>query len=439
MGFILRLFGADTMERSNPLHPWWYDEVGAVPSAGVNISKSNALQISTVYACDRLISGTLATLPLLVYRRRSDGHGKERDPLHPLSRLLHSRPNVSQTAWQWKRMMQSWLLLRGIAVSRLVLGPSGAVEQLVPIHPDSIVETSKTREGRLRFRVREPGGQEQVLLQDDVFGLMLSLDGVKPLSVIGLAREGFALAKAMEIFGARFFGSGAHPSGVLTHPNTLGEETRKALEVSWNRQHGGLHHSSEAIVLEEGMKWQPMGISNEDSQFLESRKFQREEIATWFGVPQHKVGILDRATFSNIEHQGIEFVQDCMLPWLTLWEQCILRDLVIDPEVHFAEFLVQGLLRGDTATRFASYALAITNGWMTRNEVRELENLNPLQGLDVVLTPLNMAWAPGPSDPEPQPPPADDQPPPTRRRKKPPAPPEDDAPEGGAAAGARKP
>jgi len=348
------------------------------------------MRASAVYACVKVLAETIASLPLIVYRRLPNG-GKERALEHPQYRLLHDQPNGWQTSFEWREMTQGHVTLRGMAYSEIIPGPRGAVEELIPLHPDR-VEPKRLENGSLIYIHRPENGKERRLTQEEVFVLRgLSSDGIKGLSPIEHARESIGLSLATEGYGARFFQNDARPGGVLESPNKLDESAYKNLKTSWAEAYSGVANSHKPAILEQGLTWKQMGMTSEDAQFLETRKFQLSEIARIFRVPPHMIGDLERSTNNNIEHQSIEFVVHTIRPWLVRWEQAITRDLLIGAGEYFAEFLVDGLLRGDFKTRSEGYASAVTTGWMTPNEVREKENLNPIEGGDELMKPLNMA------------------------------------------------
>jgi HK97 family phage portal protein len=378
---------------------------GAATASGVSVTPATALQISTVYACVRVLAESVAMLPLILYNRRPDG-GKERDESHPLFEVLHDRPNAWQTSFEFREMMMGHLALRGNAYAEIVPGQTQVVAELLPLHPDRVIPF-RAPDGRIAYKHQSERGPERVLLQDEMFHLRgLSSDGVTGLSPIQLHRESLGLAVATQEHGARLFGNSARPDGVLTVPSVLDEEAEKALIAGWERRHRGSANAHRIDVLDGGMEWKQVGMTSEDAQFLETRKFQRGEIASIFRVPPHKIGDLERATFSNIEQQSIEFVTDTLMPWLVRWEQAISRDL-FSPEsrrTRFAEFLVAGLLRGDQASRFTAYATARQWGWLSANDIRRLETLNPIEGGDVYLSPTNMEPAPAVREGDPAPP-----------------------------------
>ena len=371
---------------------------GAAPSkAGQMVTPLTAMQCAAVYACVRVLAESMAQLPLSVYKRRADG-GSDEAPDHPLYAVLHDAPNGFQTSFEWREMQMGHVALRGnsyCVISRTVKG----VAELLPLHPDR-VRVTQLPDWSLRYDV---AGIAAPLKQSDVLHLHgLSSNGVYGLSPIAQARETIGLALAAEDHGARLFGNGASPSGVLEHPGKLSDDARKNLKESWQKAHGGPNRHGTAI-LEEGLKWAQLAITNKDAQFLETRQYQRAEIASLFRIPPHLIGDLTRATFSNIEQQSLEFVIHTLMPWVKRWEQRLTRQLLsdVDRRSYFVRFNVGGLLRGDTAGRYAAYKLAIETGWLNRNEVRVLEGLNRVDGLDEYLSPLIMRLGTEPVAPDP--------------------------------------
>lgn len=365
---------------------------GTQSATGIGITEESAMRAAAVYACVRVISETVASLPLHVYQRK-DERSKVRAYSHPLYRLLHDRPNSWQTSFEFREMLQSHLCLRGRAFAYINRDTDGNVRELIPLHPDHVT-VEQLPDYSLVYRVdRSHLRREPVVLgQSQILHLRgLSSDGVDGRSVIGDAREALGLALATQEYGARFFRNDATPGVVLVHPTRLSPEAQKRLEISWNEAHAGSGSARRTAVLEEGMKIERLSMTAEDAQFLETRKFSRSEIAGLFRVPPHMIGDLEKATFSNIEHQAIDFVVHCIRPWLVRWEQALSRDLFLAPVLYFAEFNVDGLLRGDIRSRYEAYAIGRQWGWLSRNDIREKENMNPIEGGDDYLTPLNMA------------------------------------------------
>jgi HK97 family phage portal protein len=328
-------------------------------------------------------------LPLVIYRRTSDG--KERAPMHPLYTLLHDQPNRWQTSFEWREMMAGHLALRGNAYSEQISTGGRGISELIPLHPDR-VRPFWAPDKRVAYEYVPEEGPSRVILQDEMLHIRgLGFDGLRGMNPIECQRETIGMTMAVNEHGARMFSNGTRLSGVLEHPHRLGEESARRLKDSWQAAYAGTGNSGKTAVLEEGMKWHSVALSNEDAQYLETRKFQIADIARMFRIPPHLIADLDRSTNNNIEHQGMEFVVHSMGPWFKRFEQAIQRDLITQKNTYFAEFLVDALLRGDSDARSNLYKSGILDGWMTRNEVRAKENMNPLEGLDEPLVPLNMA------------------------------------------------
>ncbi len=358
---------------------------------GKVVTESTALTYSAVLSCVNVISDTIASIPLFVYEKNQETRSKARD--HPLYEILHDKPNSEMTSASFRSMMQTHLLLWGNAYAEIQWGEDGYPKALWPLNPSTTIMEREPGTRRIRYRVSLPNGKQVVLPADNVLHLVgLTLDGLTGLSPIGLAREAIGLGLSAEEFGSRFFGNNATPGGVLEHPKVLGKEAQNNLRSSWNEIHQGLENSHRLAILEEGMQYKQIGIPQKDAQFLETRKFQLEEIARIYRVPQHMIGIMDKATFSNIEHQDISYVKHTIRPWLVRWEQAMYRSLLtkVERRKYLIEFNVDGLLRGDIKTRYEGYHLAVNDGWMSGNDVRKLENMEPREGLDEYLINGNM-------------------------------------------------
>ena len=356
----------------------------------MRVSADSALRLAAVYACVRILSETMASLPLVLYRQRKDG-GKDRVTDHWLYQVLAKRPNRYQNPFEWREMLQGHLALRGNAFCQIITDGRGEITQLVPIHPDR-VRMELLASGEYRYRVRNQGGQEMLLPRGQVWHLRgLSSDGLFGLSPIELARESLGMALAAQDYGARFFNNDAKPTGGwIEFPGTFkDQEAKRVFRESYQAAQSGANRGK-VLVLENGMKFHEVGVTNKDAQFLELRKFQITDIARLFRVPPHMIADLDRATFSNIEQQSLEFVMHTMTPWAERWEAAIEADLMLDGDELEVEFDFANLMRGDAASRSAYYQSGIQNGWLTRNEARVAENLNPIDGLDQPLRPLNM-------------------------------------------------
>lgn len=352
-------------------------------TSGKPVNENTAMQMTAVYSCVRILSEAVAGLPLNLYRYNDSG-GKERAINHPLYKLLHDEPNPEMTSFAFRETLMGHLLLWGNAYAQIIRNARGEVVGLYPLMPNKMT-VDRDSYGRLYYlyqRTTEDipslGKEQQVYLRpSDVLHIPgLGFDGLAGYSPIAMAKNAIGMAIACEEYGAKFFANGASPGGVLEHPGTI-KDPQKVKE-SWNSVYQGSNNAHKVAVLEEGMKYQAIGISPEQAQFLETRKFQINEIARIFRVPPHMVGDLEKSSFSNIEQQSLEFVKYTLDPWVVRWEQAMCRVLLSDSEKpeYFIKFNVDGLLRGDYASRMSGYATARQNGWMSANDIRELENLD---------------------------------------------------------------
>lgn len=365
---------------------------GSESSTGISVSAETASRFGVAFACVRVRAESIGQLPLHFYERRG-----ERDKMkalnHPLYALLHDAPNeatTSQEFWEW---VSASLDLRGNAYVFINRLPSGVPFELLQLDA-SWVQVKRDQKRDIYYEVTVPGaGMVRYPASSILHIKQLSLDGgLTGASVIEQARNTFGLGMALEQHGARFFKNGAAPTGVLQTDQVLTEATYKELRDSWEEAHGGMANAHRVAVLEAGLTWHAVSLNMKDAQFLEGRKFQRSEIAGLFRVPPHLIGDLERATFSNIEQQGLDFVIHGLMPTLTRIEQRIKLQLVAqqDRQKYFAKFQVGGLVRGDMAARGAFYNTLVQNGALSPNEIRDLEDMNPREGGDIFLTPLNM-------------------------------------------------
>ena len=364
---------------------------GREGAAGVTVTEKTALHSTAVFACVRVLAETIASLPLPIYRRL-DPRGKQRAPEHPLYRILHDQPNPYMTSFAFRETLMGHLGTWGNAYAEIDWTSGGQVKALWPLRPDRMKEIKYNKAGNLVYVYRLPDGTDKTFLAYQILHIPgMGFDGFMGYSPIRMARDAVGLSLATEEYGARFFKNGAKPGGVLEHPGKL--KNFETLRKSWNEMHQGLHNQHRIAILEEGMKYTQIGIPPNDAQFLETRKFQKSEIASIYRVPPHMIADLERATFSNIEHQSIDFVVHTIRPWLVRWEQAIKQKLFmnLDGGDYFAEFLVDGLLRGDTQSRYAAYSVGRQWGWLSANDVLEMENRNPIgeQG-DIYMVPMNM-------------------------------------------------
>jgi hypothetical protein len=351
-------------------------------------TEDGALRIAAVYSCVRVIAETVASIPLLTYRRLPGG-GKQRAEDDPLFTLLHVSPNTEQTSMEWREQLLAHLLLRGNAYCRIVRDRRGTVLELQPLNPDQVEVKTNTGGAIVGYTYRH----KETLTPSDMLHLRgLSSDGIVGRSVLRDANDTFAAAKAAQEYGRRSFENDATPGLVLKHPETLDEEAAKRLRESWEQMFSGPRNAGRTAVLEEGMTIEKIQLSAEDLQFIDTRRLQRSEIAAIFRVPPHMVGDLERATFSNIEQQSIDFTTHCIRPWCVRIEQALYKKLLTpaQKESIYIEFLIDGLVRGDLQSRYTAYQIGRQAGFLSVNDIRSFENMNPISGGDRYLEPLNM-------------------------------------------------
>jgi HK97 family phage portal protein len=370
---------------------WDYESGGWASSnrnpSGVKVDAETALRSTVVLACIRVLSTSVAGLPLHLYRRLPGG-GKEIAREHPLYRILHTQPNSWQTSFEWREQMMLHLLATGAAFDEKVYA-GGQISEIVPLHP-SRMKTDQIENGRLRYTYREASGTSTVYTQDAIMSVRgMSDDGVNGMSMIELARDAIGLARACEIHGATFFGNGARPGVILSTDQMLSPEAAENTRNQWERAHRGPDRSNRTAVLQGGLKVNELGGNNQESQFLEARRFQVEEVCRIWGIPPHLVGDLSRSSYSNIEQQSLDYVQNGLMPWLRRIESAIARDLLDDDE-YFAEFDTRGALRADAAGRATYYNTLWNLGVASVNEIRSWENMNPVEGGDTRFVQLNM-------------------------------------------------
>ena len=405
---VMRTLMAPIAKRFHPSQDMDWSAVfgGQAAIAGMpSPSIGESLALPSVFACIRVLGETVAGLPLITYLETRNG-GRERAANHPLYRLLRRAPNPEMTAFEFEELMTSHCAGWGNAYAQIILDGAGQVRELWPLRPDRM--SVERKGGEIRYTYLQSNGQEAPLAWWQVHHRRaMVMDGLTGMSPLRVAMLAVSLGMATEEFGARFFAQGARPGFLLSHPSTLTDAAYERLKKNWDA--ATLENAHKTRIIEEGMKVEQIGIPPEEAQFLETRRFQAQEVARLFRMPPHKIGLLENATFSNIEHQAIEFVTDTIRPWLIRNEQAMYRDLLSESEqvaIYF-EYLVDGLLRGDTASRYQSYAVARQWGWLSANDIRRLENMPPVEGGDTYLQPLNMSPAGqfpgtrGESEPEP--------------------------------------
>jgi HK97 family phage portal protein len=385
---------------------------GGASASGIVVNPRTAMQAAAVYACIKVLCESVSMLPCNVQQKLAGGKGSTDATDHPLFDLLHDQPNDYQSSVEFWEMAMLHLGLRGNSYSYVNRAKSGRVIELLPQHPDAVIPQMHA-DYSMTYQVTMLDGSTQILGPDQVLHIKgLTTNGWTGISPIAFQRESIGLALAAEKFGSQLFRNGAKMGGVLEHPGKLSDEAYKRLKDSFDAATSG-DNAHKTALLEEGIKYNKVQMSSEDAQFLETRKYQRSEIAAIYRVPPHMIGDLEKATFSNIEQQSLDFVIYTLMPWLVRIEKAVKRDL-IDPaerKQYHLKFNVGALLRGDSVARGGFYTAGIGAGWLTRNEARAIESqfglpLNPIEGLDEPLRPLNMIGInedpPEPADP-PQP------------------------------------
>jgi len=357
-------------------------------TSGKPVNERTAMQTTAVYACVRILSEAVASLPLNLYRYTDNG--KERVYDHPLYHVLHDEPNEEMTSFVFRETLMSHLLIWGNAYAQIIRDGRGQVLALYPLLPDKM-QVDRAENGELyyiysRNSEENPNFKDTgdiILRKEEVLHIPgLGFDGLIGYSPIAMAKNAVGMTIACEEYGASFFANGATPGGVLEHPGVLKDPAK--VRDSWHSVYGGSKNAGKVAVLEEGMKYQQIGIPPEEAQFLETRKFQINEIARMYRIPPHMVGDLEKSSFSNIEQQSLEFVKYTLDPWVCRWEQAMMKDLLLPQEKkeYFIKLNVDGLLRGDYQSRMNGYSIARQNGWMSANDIRELEDLNPIPAED---------------------------------------------------------
>lgn len=353
-------------------------------TSGKSVNEFTAMQTTAVYSCVRILSEALASLPLHLYRYKVGG--KERVYDHPLYHLLHDEPNSEMTSFVFRETLMSHLLIWGNAYAQVIRDGAGRVVGLYPLLPNK-VEVGRDKSGEIYYTYARTSDENPnfrdygtvVLRKQDVLHIPgLGFDGLVGYSPIAMAKNAVGMTLACEEYGASFFANGANPGGVLEHPGVLKDP--KKVRDSWNEVYRGTNNAHKVAVLEEGMKYQQIGIPPEEAQFLETRKFQINEISRLYRIPPHMVGDLEKSSFSNIEQQSLEFVKYTLDPWVIRWEQALQRSLLLPKEKseYFIKLNVDGLLRGDYQSRMNGYSVGRQNGWLSANDIREMEDMNQI-------------------------------------------------------------
>lgn len=397
MGLISRLFEPATEKRGVAFSTDLMSSLRGVSAAGAPVTPSSATQIPTVLACVRVLAESLASLPLNLMVRGK--RGKFRAYRHPLFSILRDLPNDEMTSVELRMIMQGHLAAWGNAYAQKIYSRKGDLIAVWPMRPDRM-QIYRQRDGWLWYYYSDDPTQEPDVRnvdnwyrRDEIMHLRgLGFDGVQGYSVIALARQALQMASNAEAFGTKFYENGARPGLVLTSPKQLGEKAYERLKTSWEARHSGIENAHKIAILEEGTDIKEFSIPARDAQYIETTQFKRSEIAAIFRVPPHMVGDLSRATFSNIEEQGLDFVRYTLSPWLQIWQQAISRDLLRPDErkSYFAQFDTFGLTIGNTDAQQKWFASGMQNGYFSVNDVREMIGMNEIRDGDQYMRPLNM-------------------------------------------------
>lgn len=389
--FITKIRASSAEDRS-PWGDFFFQPIGALSSSGVHVTPTSALGLGEVFSCVRVLAESFAVLPFKLYRPRAGGKGRERITKHWLYRLFAKAPNQFQSPYEFREMLQGHVALRGNAFCQITANSKGEITELLPLHPDRM-KIEVLPNGNYRYRYTDQNGRDIYYTRGEIWHLRgLSSDGLVGLSPIDVARESIGEGLAMQRYASRFFANDAKPGGGwIEYPGKFATtEAKRKFRESWQEMQGGANRYKVA-VLEQGMKFHELGVAPKDAQFVEARASKPAAIARIFRVPPHKIGDLTKATFSNIEQQSIEFWQDTMLPWTERWEASI-EFALLGPDTDLeVEFDMRRMMRADSAARSSYYNTGVQGGWLTRNEVREEEGLDPIDGLDEPMQPLNMA------------------------------------------------
>lgn len=390
MGFLTRAF--EQRDVSVVGEALWRSWKAQGTTAGVNVTPETALTFSAVFAAHKILAESTAMLPLFLLKRLAGG-GKEPATQKRLYSVLHDVANPEMDAYLVRETMTAHLASWGRAHAKIDYDANGDVVALWPIHPKRVT-VKRNPQKALYFEVSLPNGGTQNYRWDEMLYLRgMSPDGINVYTPISLQKQGIGLGLAAEAFGAALFDNGATPKGVLTSPTSLSDKAYERLKLNWNNEHQGISNANKIALLEEGVKWEDTSIPPDDAQFLQTRQFQVEEIARWYRIPPPMLALAEKAmTYASVEAFGLQFVTYTLFPWLVRWEKGISMQLLLERErsKYFAEHLMTALLRGDTAARNQSYATGRQWGWLSVNDIRTMENMNPIDGGDVYLTPANM-------------------------------------------------
>jgi HK97 family phage portal protein len=391
MGILTSILG-QKIDRS-PSSDYWYTPIGAISDSGISVTEDQVLKISAVLQGVRFLSQTVAGLPRFIFRRLEDDRSREKDTSHQLNRILRFQPNPWQTSFQFVETLTAHAMLKRFGVAQKFYNEkTGDLEALVPLDPGRMVKFEQLPNGKLRYYYRQDDGSLKPLLQDELFVISgFGMNGISGLPLIEQMKETAGLALATEKYGAYFFANSAMPRVVLTSPKVVSQHSRDRMRSDWDRSYGGGGKHGTAL-LEEDTKVDVLSTKNDEAQFIETRKFLIAEFSRHLDVTPHRLSDLEKSSYNNVEQMSLETVVYSLTPWVRRWEQSCYRDLLTEDDKEsgrYVEFILEGLLRGDTAARAQFYQSGVNTGWLTRNEVREKENLNPIEGLDDPLQAVN--------------------------------------------------
>lgn len=363
----------------DPADDFYYEPIAPTGDAGIRVTPDIALKASAVYACVKVLAETIATLPLNIMRETPDGRVKAND--HPIAELVRFQPNSWQTAVEFWEMMILHAALRGTGYAEIVPGARGAVDQLKPLHTDR-VRPERLRDGTWRFKAtNEQTGETRTFLQEELFRIPgMSSDGIQGMRAIDLAADAIGLGMAADRYAGRVFRNNLNIGTALIHPKKLSPDAQKNLIDALMRRFAGAHNAHRPMVLWEDMKVQQVGQTAEQAQLIEARKWQIGEIARFWRIPLHMLGIDDQTNRSTVEEQSLNFVRYTLRPWVKRIEQAARRDLIVAKGTYMLDFNMEGLLRGNAAARAGYFSAALgasgRAAWMTPNEIREIEGKN---------------------------------------------------------------
>lgn len=363
---------------------WWGRMFGRATSSGVDVTEASALSFAAVYACIRVISESVAQIPLKVYERLPNG-GKREAPKHPLYPLLHDWPNDEMSSFTWREAMAAHLCGWGNCYSFIDFARDGRPKAIELLTPDRVVPRRLESSDALVYDVSSRKGEVKRYLKEQILHVPgLGFDGITGYSPIRIAAETIGTGMAAQEHIGGFFKNGAVPMGILSHPNTMSQEAQERLRENWNKTYGGAGNAHKVAIFEEGMEFKVISVNPVDAQLIETMKLSRSQIAGIFRVPAHMINDLDKATFSNVDSLSLEFVKFSLMPWLARIEQVMNRRLFLPSERgrFFCQFVTDGLLRGDSKSRNEAHRVAIMGGWKSINEVRAEENMEPIENGD---------------------------------------------------------